>query len=61
MVRVYREDVYEDVGKETDYFGSKLTGDEQGEPGRERDRILMADADLETLERFWYEGVAAIN
>lgn len=61
LVQVYREDVYEDVGKETDYFGSKLTGDEQGEPGRERDRILMADADLETLERFWDEGVAAIN
>lgn len=61
MIRVLKRDVFEDVGKETDYFGSKLTGGEHEEPGRERDRLLMTDADLETLERFWDEGVAAIN
>lgn len=59
LIRVLERDVFEDVGKETDYFGSKLTGEE--EPGRERDRLLMADADLETLERFWGEGIAVIN
>lgn len=61
MIRVLERDVFEDVGKETDYFGSKLTGGEQEEPERERDRLLMTDADLETLGRFWDEGVAAIN
>lgn len=56
-ITVFKDDVYEEVAKATDYTGSKLIdGDESA-----RDRILAADADLDTLSRFWVETVMACN
>lgn len=56
-IRVYRDDVYDEVAKATDYRGTKLSdGDEAV-----RDRILAADDDLATLGRFWEEAVLVVN
>lgn len=56
-INIFKDDVYEEVAKATDYTGSKLIdGDEKA-----RDRILAADADLDTLGRFWDETVMACN
>lgn len=56
-IRVFQEDVYEEVAKATDYTGSKLTDGDEGA----RDRILAADDDLAELGRFWEESVLAVN
>lgn len=56
-IYVYKDEVYEEVAKATDYTGSKLIdGDENA-----RDRILAADDDLATLSRFWEECVLVAN
>lgn len=56
-IYVFKDDVYEEVAKATDYTGSKLIdGDENA-----RDRILAADDDLAELGRFWEESVLAVN
>lgn len=56
-IQIFQDDVYEEVGKATDYTGSKLIdGDENA-----RDRILAVDDDLTELSRFWEESVLAIN
>lgn len=56
-IHIYRDDVYEEVEKATDYTGSKLIDGDEGA----RDRILAADDDLAVLGRFWEESVAAVN
>lgn len=56
-IKVYRADVYEEVAKVTDYTGSKLIDGD----AKARDRILAADADLATLDRFWTESAMACN
>ncbi len=56
-IKIQQEDVYDEVAKATDYTGSKLVnGDDSA-----RDRILAADDDLHTLDRFWDEAVVAVN
>lgn len=56
-IKVFKNDVYEEVAKATDYTGSKLIdGDETA-----RDRILAADEDLAELSRFWEESVLSVN
>lgn len=56
-IQIFRDEVYEEVAKATDYTGSKLIdGDEAA-----RDRILAADDDLAELERFWEESALAVN
>lgn len=56
-IKVNRDEVYEEVAKATDYTGSKLEGGDD----KTRDRILAADDDLKSLERFWEESVMAAN
>lgn len=56
-IHIYKDDVYEEVAKATDYTGSKLIDGDEGA----RDRILAADDDLAELGRFWEESVAAVN
>lgn len=56
-IQVFKDDVYEEVAKATDYTGAKLIdGDESA-----RDRILATDSDLSDLSRFWEESVLATN
>lgn len=56
-IQIYRDEVYEEVAKATDYTGSKLIdGDDTA-----RDRILAGDDDLADLGRFWEESVLAVN
>lgn len=56
-IKVYKDDVYEEVAKATDYTGAKLIdGDEKA-----RDRILATDNELSDLGRFWEESVLATN
>lgn len=56
-IKIYRDDVYEEVAKATDYTGAKLIdGDASA-----RDRILATDSDLSDLSRFWEEAVLATN
>lgn len=56
-IRIYRNDVYEEVAKATDYTGSKLIEGDEGA----RERILASDDDLSVLSRFWEEAVSACN
>lgn len=56
-IRIFQDDVYEEVAKATDYTGSKMI--DGGENAR--DRILAADEDLAELGRFWEESVLAAN
>lgn len=56
-ITIYRDEVYDEVAKATDYTGSKLVGGDE----TARDRILATDADLATLGRFWDEAVLAAN
>lgn len=56
-IKVYQDDVYEEVAKATDYTGSKLIDSDEGA----RVRILAADDDLAELGRFWEESVLAAN
>ena len=56
-ITIYKDDVYEEVAKATDYTGAKLIdGDANA-----RDRILATDSDLSDLSRFWEEAVLATN
>ncbi len=56
-IQVFKDDVYEEVAKATDYTGAKLIdGDEKA-----RDRILATDSELSDLGRFWEEAVLATN
>lgn len=56
-IAVFKDDVYEEVAKATDYTGAKLIdGDEKA-----RDRILATDNELSDLGRFWEESVLATN
>lgn len=56
-IQVFKDDVYEEVAKATDYTGAKLIdGDEKA-----RDRILATDSELSDLGRFWEESVLATN
>jgi len=56
-IDVFKDDVYEEVAKATDYTGAKLIdGDEKA-----RDRILATDNELSDLGRFWEESVLATN
>lgn len=56
-IEINKADVYAEVGKSTDYTGSKLIGDD----GKARDRILAGDEDLETLSRMWTDTLLAVN
>lgn len=55
-VQIFKDDVYEEVAKATDYTGAKLIDGDEGA----RDRILATDSDLSDLGRFW-EGVGACH
>lgn len=56
-IEVYKDTVYEEVAKATDYTGAKLIdGDATA-----RDRILATDSDLSDLGRFWDESVLVTN
>lgn len=56
-IQIFKDDVYEEVAKATDYTGAKLIdGDEKA-----RDRILATDNELSDLGRFWDESVLATN
>ena len=56
-LQIFKDDVYEEVAKATDYTGAKLIdGDEKA-----RDRILATDSELSDLGRFWEEAVLATN
>lgn len=56
-IRIYKDDVYGEVAKATDYTGAKLIdGDEKA-----RDRIMATDSELSDLGRFWEEAVLATN
>lgn len=56
-IQIFKDDVYEEVAKATDYTGAKLIdGDEKA-----RDRILATDSELSDLGRFWEEAVLATN
>ena len=56
-IQVFKDDVYEEVAKATDYTGAKLIdGDEKA-----RDRILATDNELSDLGRFWEQSVLATN
>lgn len=56
-ITIFRDDVYEEVAKATDYTGSKLIDGDDGA----RDRIMAADADLADLGRFWDEAISSSN
>lgn len=56
-IRIFQDDVYEEVAKATDYTGSKLIDGDDGA----RDRILAGGDDLAELGRFWEESVLATN
>lgn len=56
-IKIFQDDVYEEVAKATDYTGSKLIDGDEGA----RNRILAADDDLAELGRFWEESVLATN
>ena len=56
-VQIFKDDVYEEVAKATDYTGAKLIDGDEGA----RDRILATDSDLSDLGRFWEESVLATN
>lgn len=56
-VRIYKEDVYEEVAKVTAYTGAKLVDGDAGAP----DRILATDSALSDLGRFWDLSVLATN
>lgn len=52
-----KEEVYGEVGKATDYTGSKMAdGDE-----RTRERILASDEELADLGRMWDESALTVN
>ncbi len=54
-IEVKQTDVYEEVGKATDYTGTKMADAD----ATARDRVLATDDDLSSLTRFWDESVAA--
>lgn len=56
-VDVFRDDVYDEVAKATDYTSAKLLA---GDPGA-RERLLATDAALGELGLFWDESVTAAN
>ena len=56
-VQIFKDDVYEEVAKATDYTGAKLIDGDDGA----RDRILATDSDLSDLGMFWEESVLATN
>lgn len=56
-INISREDVYEEVGKATDYTGSKLIW----EDSKARDKYYAQEADLVTLGRFWEEAGESFN
>ena len=56
-VQIFKDDVYEEVAKATDYTGAKLIDGDEGA----RDRILATDSDPSDLGRFWEESVLATN
>ena len=56
-INVYRDDVYDEVAKATDYTGSKLMDGDEGA----RERILAGDAELADLGRLWDESALAAN
>ena len=56
-VQIFKDDVYKEVAKATDYTGSKLMGGDE----KARDRILATDSELADLGRFWEESVLATN
>ncbi len=56
-INIEKQYVYTEVAKATDYVGSKLE-----EPNdTARDRILASDEELNDMERFWAESIAALT
>ena len=56
-LKIYRNTVYDEVAKATDYTGAKLLGDD----ATARERILVTDGELSDLSRFWDDAVLAAN
>lgn len=56
-LNIGRQDVFTEVEKATDYTGAKLIGNDKDA----RERIMAAEADLNTLERFWVEAAETFN
>lgn len=51
-ISITQEEVFLEVSKQTDYIGTKMTGDEDA-----RDRIATTDADAALLRSYWAEAV----
>jgi hypothetical protein len=57
-IKVYQDEVYDEVAKATAYTGAKLIESDEAAP----DRMLVTDADLETVgDRFWAEAAVVVN
>lgn len=56
-IQIFKDDVYEEVAKATEYTGAKLIDDDE----KARDRILATDSELADLSRFWEDSVLATN
>ena len=57
VLKVDKEDVWNEVAKTASYTGDKLTNTDESA----YDRILITDEDQECLGRFWEEAVAVAN
>lgn len=51
-INITQAEVFLEVSKQTDYIGTKMTGDEDA-----RDRIATTDADTVLLRSYWTEAV----
>ena len=56
-IQVFKDDVYKEVAKATDYTGAKMMDADEGA----YDRILATDSALSDLGRFWEESALAVN
>lgn len=57
-IRVYKDEVLNEVAKCADYTGAKML---TAEDSNARERIMATDADLEDMERYWEECVSQAN
>ncbi len=58
QIEISRSDVYDEVGKATDYTGSKMISEDDR---MARDRVYAGTEDLAMMTRFWNEAIATVN